>query len=754
MNNKIISIIFLSVLAYLLMASLVSATDIAYVVKYSSNPEKYTSITNILTSLNYTYNLIDDSKISSTNFSSYKMILLGDESIYNVPVNAHSSLIINPRYYLDWSRDRGSIGKDTAYVFDEDSEIASEIPRTFLVYTESSLPLSLYYLYGTKYSNDPIITIGSSSGDRVKYVLAVKENPRRVFFGIPESEFWTADTKKLFENSILWIINGQSENAPVFNGPIPNIEWKDGEFYDLNLSNYFTDPNNKSLTFGVEDTSSNQDVLVEILGSIVKFSSTPNWTGQDWIIFNAYNGQLSTITNRIILNVLEADPPVINPGNPILAPIGNKIITEGNLLQFTITATDSNQTSLTFLTDALPEGAIFTDNLDNTALFSWNTTTNQAGIYYVNFSVKDEENLTASERVRITVQDYIAPPSPPNFSDVNLCSNITSELVLSIKDPDNNDDFTVGETINGKIKIENNANEDLSVDIEAHLYDLSTDESIESADDSINVDESDSEDYDFNIDVPSDAKDKDNFVLLAIARADSGDSNKEYCNYKYVNINIDREKNRIVINDIEKTPEIVSPGGNLEVKVEVENVGSKDQDIYIELENSELEISEKSEEFKLEKSGDDNKDKKTIMIAIPSDTEEGDYILTARVFSGTDEMDSKDITISIMDSGSSGNERVNNVQASASSTNNENLIFKNNLISLKNPSQQKKPASASKISNAKASSSKTKSVLNNFSFDFGLKNKNDQMYLIIDLLISIGIVFEIILALLFSNKKM
>ncbi len=92
---------------------------------------------------------------------------------------------------------------------------------------------------------------------------------------------------------------------------------------------------------------------------------------------------------------------------PVLDSIGDKSINEGQLLQFTISATDSDNDQLTYSASNLPQGANFNSG---TRIFSWTPGSGQAGSYSnAHFEVSDG-SLADSEDLTITVA---APASPP-----------------------------------------------------------------------------------------------------------------------------------------------------------------------------------------------------------------------------------------------------------------------------------------------------------------------------------------------------
>jgi len=87
---------------------------------------------------------------------------------------------------------------------------------------------------------------------------------------------------------------------------------------------------------------------------------------------------------------------------PVLNPIGNKTVDEGNLLQFTISASDPDGDTLTYSASNLPKAASFSPS---TRTFTWTPDYDQAGIYHnIHFEVSDG-SLTDSKDITITVND-------------------------------------------------------------------------------------------------------------------------------------------------------------------------------------------------------------------------------------------------------------------------------------------------------------------------------------------------------------
>ena len=96
---------------------------------------------------------------------------------------------------------------------------------------------------------------------------------------------------------------------------------------------------------------------------------------------------------------------------PVLSSIGPKTVSEETLLQFTVTASDSDipTQTLTYSASNLPPGATFDPG---TRVFSWTPVSGQAGVYYnVHFEVSDGY-LKDSEDITITVTSGAPPPQP------------------------------------------------------------------------------------------------------------------------------------------------------------------------------------------------------------------------------------------------------------------------------------------------------------------------------------------------------
>ncbi len=114
------------------------------------------------------------------------------------------------------------------------------------------------------------------------------------------------------------------------------------------------------------------------------------------------------------LNSMYKQVPGNNP--PVLNPIGNRVVNEGQSLVFAVSASDPDGDPVKIDTGniaPLPSGAVFSGNV-----FSWTPNFNQAGIYTVTFYARDPFGFFDSEQITITVLDapgVAAGNQPPVF---------------------------------------------------------------------------------------------------------------------------------------------------------------------------------------------------------------------------------------------------------------------------------------------------------------------------------------------------
>ena len=207
--------------------------------------------------------------------------------------------------------------------------------------------------------------------------------------------------------------------------------------------------------------------------------------------------------------------------------------------------------------------------------------------------------------------------------------------IKSIDNPDDNEDFKIGDEISIEGDVENKVNQDMDVIIEALLYDLDDNQRIgDIVESDLSVEKDTTESFDLTMEVPNDNDiDPDHTYILYVKASRDGDENI-YCNYDSVEINLDRDSHDVMINSFTITPTVAYAGEIVSFRVAVENIGTSAQsDAYIVLENADLGLNMKSNPFDLKKyssSGNDNI--QTFTFTIPEDAGEKEYTIEATVY--------------------------------------------------------------------------------------------------------------------------
>lgn len=120
---------------------------------------------------------------------------------------------------------------------------------------------------------------------------------------------------------------------------------------------------------------------------------------------------------------------------PVLNPVGDQQVNEGQELIVAVTAGDSDDDPLVLSVENIPPGARFVDNGDGTAQFIWTPTFDQSGQYVVTFQVSDGQ-LRDEEMMTITVLNQNRPPVLDVIGDRTVDEGQILHFVVSASDPE------------------------------------------------------------------------------------------------------------------------------------------------------------------------------------------------------------------------------------------------------------------------------------------------------------------------------
>ncbi|MCP4582048.1 MAG: tandem-95 repeat protein [candidate division Zixibacteria bacterium] len=161
------------------------------------------------------------------------------------------------------------------------------------------------------------------------------------------------------------------------------------------------------------------------------FVFTPDYTqsGVDTVLFIASDGDLAD-SEYVIITIFEF-------GNvtPVLYPIGDQIIDEGDTLSLIVSAADPDSTIPDIFAENLPANAVFIDMQDGTAQFDFNPDFLQDGVYTILVYASDGE-FADSEYVEITVNDRNGPPILIDIGPQTVGEGDSLGIALAAIDPD------------------------------------------------------------------------------------------------------------------------------------------------------------------------------------------------------------------------------------------------------------------------------------------------------------------------------
>jgi len=138
---------------------------------------------------------------------------------------------------------------------------------------------------------------------------------------------------------------------------------------------------------------------------------------------NGFNDLSIRITDNKGASVTDTLRVVVSPINdaPTLNFIGNQIGNENQVLTFTISGNDIENSALTYSAQGLPTGANFVGNT-----FNWTPSYAQAGSFNITFKVTDAQGLEDIETITITINEVCQEVW---VKDTNTCQNNDFKLI-------------------------------------------------------------------------------------------------------------------------------------------------------------------------------------------------------------------------------------------------------------------------------------------------------------------------------------
>jgi alpha-tubulin suppressor-like RCC1 family protein len=162
-----------------------------------------------------------------------------------------------------------------------------------------------------------------------------------------------------------------------------------------------TDPDLDSITYSMTPTL--QGVTLNSTSGLFSWTPTYEQSGIYPVTFTATANALSN-SKKINITVNNINRP------PVLTAIGDKNANEGQLLSFSLSASDPDSNIIAYTMSPTITGAVLNSS---TGAFLWTPNYVQAGVYNVTFTATDNgiPNLSDYEAITITVQNMPQPPT-------------------------------------------------------------------------------------------------------------------------------------------------------------------------------------------------------------------------------------------------------------------------------------------------------------------------------------------------------
>ncbi len=312
---------------------------------------------------------------------------LGTASVFNGNILSQTAIVLNTGATLN-----GRALAQTAVILDSNNisspiELISDIlPPVITLNGASSINVSLGSVY---------IDAGATAEDNLDITAVI-------------FEVSTVDTSIIGEYTVTYTATDTAGNTAILIRTI-NVIVESPVLTTITLS-----PTYELLTAGdtLQLKATSLDQFGAPINAIISYSSSvPSTATVDAVsgLVTAVAFGISTTITARSGNVSGIMLITIDSIAPVLSPIGPRSVTQGNLLNFTITATSPEGLDLAFMIAVEPPTtATLTDHQDGTATFNWMPDLNDVGTTNVRFIALDGRRTTY-EDVAIIVNAFPAP---------------------------------------------------------------------------------------------------------------------------------------------------------------------------------------------------------------------------------------------------------------------------------------------------------------------------------------------------------
>lgn len=334
---------------------------------------------------------------------------------------------------------------------------------------------------------------------------------------------------------------------------------------------------------------------------------------------------------------------------PVISAPSSQSVNEGQLLSFTVTATDASAHSMTFTTQNLPTGASFTTTASSagsiSGQFSWVPNSNQAGVYNnIVFTATDTLGNAASSALTITVNDVVGTTT--SVSGVQIVDTQVDDVTLT----ESSTNFVIGVDRGEKFDVEvqiKSPTDKKDVQVSAAVRGFDNRDEIDDSTDTFDMKAGVTYVKKLTLSLP-DRVEQDRYKLrVQVEDRDSPTVEKTY------ELEIDTARHSVRIKDVVLNPEReVVAGRALIAMVRVQNMGEKNQEgVKVRVAIPALGVSAVDYIDEVESAGqnDDEASSEELFMRIPVNAEPGDYqVVTEVTFKDGDEMVTQSSSIRVV----------------------------------------------------------------------------------------------------------
>src|SRR3989344_2306646 len=244
--------------------------------------------------------------------------------------------------------------------------------------------------------------------------------------GVYTVTFTATDSNSMSSSETITITVNNVNHAPVFD-PIVDQTVAEGNL--LRFTVHATDSDGDALTYSATSLPLGLPAGATFDPATQQFAWTPDFTqsGSYPITFTVSDGSVPATTATITITVTNVNRA------PVFDAIVDRTVSEGTPLEFTVHATDVDNSALTYWATDVPVGAIFDPA---TQTFTWTPDFTQSGIYVVTFTVNDR-TVHVSETITITVTNNNRNPILDPVVNRRVTVGNTVTFTIYGEDPDN-----------------------------------------------------------------------------------------------------------------------------------------------------------------------------------------------------------------------------------------------------------------------------------------------------------------------------